>query len=861
MPSELDVRQALIVIIDGASVPHDELLAAVSTNTQIGSATAISRTAQRLLQHDMAFAEVGGGVCYVPALAEATTWTIRVDTHDIESGFVRMHPSLSPLGWWLITNGADLVSVDGEVLGRITTDGVWIDDHEPDVDVVIGPPGWLDAATDGWMALSVHSEQLQVARCDRPPTPTTRQIAAIRTGFARSAEVREAVLFDGARAELTSGSSDHTVLAALLADREAFVESPVPFLPDLFSAAGLEERNQVIAEAGFDWDASDERRRRNRMHAFYGLDERQIDALTLLIGAFDLHAEQDDAALGPTEDERDAAAMLMSALFELGEVAESFWTEASSRDVGVEQIEAFVDALASRLADIEPSGLGWIKSQCLAYRGDGRSSVELVERLAGPDCDLRPLLVDAAAIASDRGDARNAVRLIARAGVTERDLYVAEAEDGQLGRDADETLLLLEEVLPYAQKRPKALAGRNEPCPCGSGRKYKACHLGNERHELSDRSAWLYDKAARYVRTTCHELVSDLADELAEGSFRIKRELTSSPLVIDLALHEDGAFTEFLDARGWLLPDDESILATQWTLVDRGVFEIIKVRDDELQLRDVGRGETITVTNTHASDATRPGMHLIGRPLPVGDTYRAFSGFVAVPRQLVNPMIDAIGKGETDELISMLASIFRPSALRNTSDEELAFHTIRWVVDEAEDLRRALLSAGFAGGDDDDEWTLTEDTPGMRKAIVAALRFDEDAGLLVAETNSDERATRVTDLIAVAVPAARLLDDQRRDFDEVRDAYDDLDDPRPTGLDPDDPEVRRVLDEFVRAKEIEWLDERIPALGGRSPRDAVADPVGREEVRQLLASFPELPPGEVGGFRASRLRTYLGLDD
>jgi hypothetical protein len=303
------------------------------------------------------------------------------------------------------------------------------------------------------------------------------------------------------------------------------------------------------------------------------------------------------------------------------------------------------------------------------------------------------------------------------------------------------------------------------------------------------------------------------------------------------------------------------MLAEQWMLVDRGVFEIVEVHDEALRLRDIGRGETITVTDIQHSDVIRPGMNLIGRPLPVGDTYQAFSGFTAVPRQLVNPMIDAIGSGDIGELISLLASSFRPPTLRNTSGEELAFHTITWIVDEPDDLRSALLSAGFTGGEDD-EWTLAEDTPGMRKAIVATLRFDQDAGVLVADTNSDERATKVTALVGATVRSARLLDDLRREFDEVRDAHDDLDDDdRPGGLDPDDPEIRRVLDEMIRAKEIEWLDEQIPALGGRSPRETVADPIGREEVRQLLASFPELPPGAVGGFSASRLRTHLGLDD
>ena len=59
-----------------------------------------------------------------------------------------------------------------------------------------------------------------------------------------------------------------------------------------------------------------------------------------------------------------------------------------------------------------------------------------------------------------------------------------------------------------------------------------------------------------------------------------------------------------------------------------------------------------------------------------------------------------------------------------------------------------------------------------------------------------------------------------------------------------------------------WVDEQIPALGGRTPRQAVADPIGREEVLQLLASFPEpndAGPGGAIGMNPARIRSLLGL--
>jgi len=39
---------------------------------------------------------------------------------------------------------------------------------------------------------------------------------------------------------------------------------------------------------------------------------------------------------------------------------------------------------------------------------------------------------------------------------------------------------LLEGLVPRPRQRPSAIVGRNEPCPCGSGRKYKRCCLRDE---------------------------------------------------------------------------------------------------------------------------------------------------------------------------------------------------------------------------------------------------------------------------------------------------------------------------------------------------------------------------------------------
>ena len=78
-------------------------------------------------------------------------------------------------------------------------------------------------------------------------------------------------------------------------------------------------------------------------------------------------------------------------------------------------------------------------------------------------------------------------------------------------------------------------------------------------------------------------------------------------------------------------------------------------------------------------------------------------------------------------------------------------------------------------------------------------------------------------------------------------------------VDPDDPEVAEMLDEFIREYEAKWLDAPIPALDGHTPRQAADDPTRRGDLIKVLASFPsgEDAPGRMS---AERLRSALGLE-
>ncbi|WP_141772605.1 DUF2384 domain-containing protein, partial [Mycobacterium malmoense] len=58
--------------------------------------------------------------------------------------------------------------------------------------------------------------------------------------------------------------------------------------------------------------------------------------------------------------------------------------------------------------------------------------------------------------------------------------------------------------------------------------------------------------------------------------------------------------------------------------------------------------------------------------------------------------------------------------------------------------------------------------------------------------------------------------------------------------------------------ETKWLDKPLPALDGRTPRQAAGDPTRRGDLVKLLDSFP-IGAAARGGMDVDRLRVALGL--
>jgi hypothetical protein len=713
------LRQAVVDVLGVGAKPRD----AIAEELDVRHVEWDRSRFDRLMQRDTSFAEVTDGMIHVPSVLDGTSWTVHVDADDAAGGFVRTHPHLSPLTWWLLEDDVPLVDGAGQTLGTLEVDDEWLDGA--DTDVLLGPDGWLDELAGSWATVAVERGALRWSHCSTSPSPTDAQVVAMRAGFDRAARHEALEGLDDTPAELRFTAGSGPIYEAVLADRAAFLAAPIPPLPELYRAAGLEERGRILAEAGFDWDALHAWQQRRRFNSFYRLDDEGADQLAVLIGACD-RAED----LGADDANR------VAELLDAAAVAEAFWTERALGEGSVADVGRFVDAVSAQLGGPLPVGLAWLRARCLDRTGDTAAAIATLEEAGGASSSHEPALVELAGFASDRGDAQEAFRLLQRASVTTLPDDDVEASDGEH---------LLAEIAPFALHRPRPAARRNDPCPCGSGRKYKACHLGREKHPLDERSLWLYAKARRFLRQHRPEELITVADEMIDpdDGYFLHRDLRASPVVMDLAL-QHSVFAEFLAARDGLLPDDETLPAAQWALVDPGVFEV-------------------------------------------------------------------------------------------------------------ERFGAALRAAGLDG--DERAWRLERDTPNMPNATVATLRLD---GVdLVGEVNSDQRADELRAVVAAALPGADLVADETQSLGELAEDHDPEDAPAP--LDQNDPEIRQVIERYILEMEQRWLDEPIPALGGSTPREAAADPIGREQLTQLLGSFPARTPDDPGTFDPDRLRRALDL--
>jgi hypothetical protein len=413
-----------------------------------------------------------------------------------------------------------------------------------------------------------------------------------------------------------------------------------------------------------------------------------------------------------------------------------------------------------------------------------------------------------------------------------------------------------------------ALGGRarNQPCPCGSGRKYKLCHghpaSGSRAVSVREQAHQLYDKAVLFAKTRHHgylgDLVRDVVDEAGEMAD------TLIPTVLDAVLFNAGMLQEYLDLRGDLLAPAERHLIAAWLARPPSVFEVEGCEPGQwLDLRDLRTGVRAHVIEHLGSQQVSERMLLHTRVADVGDGQELYGGISVIRVHELDTLLDLLdGEPDAEDLIGYLLARLGPPTLVTPEGDPLELCTATFTTNApvklARDLDRLFTS------DNPGTWLVASDTDsdgGQADTVRTLASLELTGRTLTLQAMSRARVAHVTDLLDGVHATLSQTDFEVTDPGQMRGGDGEPGDPE---LAPDgepslieDPEIQAALADHIARYETSWVDSPIPALRGLTPRQAAADPTRREDLERLLAEFPST--GSPLQMDAQRLRQLLGL--
>jgi hypothetical protein len=482
--------------------------------------------------------------------------------------------------------------------------------------------------------------------------------------------------------------------------------------------------------------------------------------------------------------------------------------------------------------------------------------------------------------------------------------------------------------------------GRNEPCPCGSGKKYKHCCLraAVDCADSPEALAWRRVRRALDAFAMATTMLPFVAETYGPEAFEEAWEEFSgaqepfdpetphiqvfmpwffhrwSPdqygtAVVDTALHERSPTELFLERRGARL--DPVICRYLGSCLEApfSFHEILRCDPGHgFQGRDLFTGEERAVLERNATQGMQPGDIVFGQLVTAeGITLLEATSPCFIPpiykielidfrKELLHgePRFTAAALCEWDlELIEryldIMDEVLHPQLpkLHNTDGEPLEMHRLVFDIDSPEKVLDALKSLDV----EHSEEALIAPTERTARGELKSVRFnwtkpgnqmhenwsttiighiEIKARRLVAEVNSARRAQEFKTLVEERLGGeARLRADRIQSVekmlaerngpgpgDSVREAE--------SNALAEHPEVQARVQQMMAEHFERWVTEKIPALNGQTPLEAVRDPDGREKVMALVIEAERSarrmkPPVDPVALR--RVRERLGLTD
>ncbi len=451
--------------------------------------------------------------------------------------------------------------------------------------------------------------------------------------------------------------------------------------------------------------------------------------------------------------------------------------------------------------------------------------------------------------------------------------------------------------------------GRNDRCPCGSRKKYKNCCLGKAEPATTEQGR------LAHVRHTAENAIFDQIVDWTRRRFgRDWADPAMDAIAADLGPESDDVTVllpwlvylhpiqgapparHFLSERGGRLSEFERATLecnlaswlSQWEVrrVDPGVgVELLDLLTAETRFVHEVRGsrslERWLVVMGSVVDY--PEVSVLGgvhpRPLPpvesaapLAEVRRALgvrTRRVPVARLRAPEAQVAMLQAWQHAVAEQALRALEPRIVHNTDGDLLVFCTDHFDFapgNRAEVFARLAAVPGAHPEQPDSDDVVVFSRPGnpmhasWDNTIVGRASLKGDR--LTAESNSIQRADSLRRLIEQAT--GPLVRHRARD---VRDLGALLENPpgrprKPVPAPVQAPEVQALVREFLERHYDTWPDSHLPALGGRTPREAVASPRLRTRLVALLKDMERLEgtKPEPERFDVSRLWRALGLD-
>jgi hypothetical protein len=777
--------------------------------------------------------QVDAGWVNAMILADGLALVHAVSAAEREAGLLAADDDLA--FWALLTQNGLPLQGGGQVTARALLDlPVAVATHLPPAfglvgQALVGPDGWLDDVRAGQLVEVRLQRGALSVRTVAPLPHQPDRVAVLHAAAAAAIERATARYLDGDEPSPTADLS--ILITEMLLDQPELMAEPLPPLRDLLPTAGWEAFGGRLGLAGTAWNVNEVK----------GLPRSQaLTAMRALhtVLTYDPTATEDVGTLQAVDD----LARRLTAPDVLTYVAGAVEQRAAT-------IGTSFAAVTDRLATVATSPKQRAAAAMLAARaaegaGDSDTAEALVHQVLHQWPDLTPALLDAGEYAACRGDLPAAERHLQRSGHPLADALRSAVRD-------------------VLQARPASGAGRNRPCPCGSGRKFKLCCEVSTPPPLAARAPLLYALLATFVQRPAHQ------HRLAHLITASGADDSTVLLCLDLLLTHDGAAERFRRQRGAWLREDERDLIDTWARQPLEVFEIRQVtRGLGVTCRRLPGGDVVELRDRLLSTCVHRLDLFLGRILTDGSRPKLLAIPTPVNRQRRRELLDLLAGNPTSaQVAAFLGPEPAPHLVNGDGHDFLDAELVLCLPGPAPEAWGRLSAQLVPDGPDILE--LREERKGQ---IVRLGTIREDGSRWTLTANSRERLDVIESIVRAEIPSARELS---RRADPIGDT------PPPGGPPPGGRKPRTlVLDSFStspsevlagRSPHDHWLDQTrrawldTPDSLGVTPREAAA--AGGEPRRELESMLDDMEwtdarqrqQGQAPTMDVARIRAELGI--